>query len=130
MGVRPGRIFGRHRRDEPPTRFHIDLSHGSTDPARAVRQNAPTFREGESRASTTGWVRHILSAMVNVHLERLTGAFARVLEVIEEGLGAKLIQVCRNGPVIDLGPEHYSRLLAVKRFIVSFRQVCVAVTAG
>ena len=73
-------------------------------------------RQTISKQLASAETRQIIVALTNREIDRVSEMFNRVLQVIDEGLDARRLQV-RKGAVVDLGPDHYARLTAADRFM-------------
>ncbi len=81
-----------------------------------VAREEGVSRQKIAKQASTDEVRRIIAALVNAEFERIEAQLRRVLEVIDEAFEASL-SAWATTVIIELGPDHYARLTAVKRFI-------------
>ena len=80
----------------------------------------PTIDVSQLGAALVDDTREILTATTarvpRLELRRCR-VFGRVLRVIEEAFEARVMRTSKDGAAIDLGPDHYARLVAVGTFM-------------
>jgi hypothetical protein len=86
-------------------------------PLAQVARTEGLSRTWISREANATETRQIIAALVDHELDRLVVLFQRMLTVIEEAFGATRPGITEDGQRYDLGPDHYARLTAAKRFI-------------
>ena len=81
---------------------------------------APVAREeGVSRAQIHrdgGEARQIIAGLVDANISDIKVLFITLIVVIRDAMGARRAEKLADGRVIDIGPDHYARLTAAKRF--------------
>ena len=78
--------------------------------------------EGVSRATAhrdaaSPEVRQILTILISDKIILLESLLRKALTVIEDAFGAQILTATKEGRVVTVGPDHYARLAAAKRFI-------------
>ena len=81
----------------------------------AVARQLGVSRSWASREANAPGTRNLLAELLEHHRERLIALFDRTLDVIEDAMKARQFLVA-NRVLVDLGPDHYARLEAVKVF--------------
>jgi hypothetical protein len=77
-------------------------------------------RSWASREANAPGTRNLIAELLE-HRERLTALFDQTLDVIEDAMNARQFLVV-NRVLVDVGPDHYARLEAVKMFTVLMRR--------
>ena len=70
-----------------------------------------------SREANAPGTRNLLAELLEPHCKRLSALFDQMLDVIEDAMKAREFLVV-NRVLVDVGPDHYARLEAVKVFTV------------
>lgn len=84
---------------------------------RAIAATEGVSPSAVSRDAGSSEVRQILAGLVSDDYIRIKSVFHQTLGVIEAAMQANRVVVDRLGAKVDLGPDHYARLTAAKRFI-------------
>ena len=79
----------------------------------ALRRVAILGEQGSERAGT----RNLIADLLELHRERLNALFDQTLDVIEDAMKARKFLVV-NRVLVDVGPDHFAQLEAVKMFTV------------
>ena len=97
-----------------------------------VARETGISRQWASREAQQPETQVELAAFLGQHHAALRGLVARAVEVIGDGLQATKVAATKEGGALDLGPDHYARLQAVKRLIelVTAGQPRVSAGAG
>jgi len=82
-----------------------------------VARETGISRQWASREAQQPETQVELATFLAEHQLALRGLVARAVSVIGEGLGATKVVATKEGGALDLGPDHYARLQAVKRLI-------------
>ena len=77
-------------------------------------------RSGASREANAPGTRNLLAELAALHRERMDELFDQTLDDIEDAMKARQFLVV-NRVVVDVGPDHYARLEAVKMFTLLMR---------
>ena len=77
-------------------------------------------RSWASREANAPGTRILIADIFELRRERLIALFDRTLDVIEDAMKARQFLVV-NRVLVDVGPDHYARLEAVKLFTVLMR---------
>jgi hypothetical protein len=80
----------------------------------AIARDEGLSRQWIARELASPESRQIITAAVNHYLPRIARMFASALGVLEKALQANSIVIFKGEPV-TLGPDHYARMVAVKR---------------
>jgi hypothetical protein len=83
----------------------------------AVARQLGVSRSWASREANAPGTRNLLAELLEHHRERLNALFDQALDVIEDAMNARHFLVV-NRVLVDVGPDHYARLEAVKMFTV------------
>jgi hypothetical protein len=73
-----------------------------------------------SREANAPGTRNLLAELLELHRERLNALCDQTLDVIEDAMKARQFLVV-NRVLVDVGPDHYARLEAVKMFTLLMR---------
>ena len=79
----------------------------------AVARQLGVSRSWASREANAPGTRNLLAELLEHHRERLNALFDQMLDVIEDAMKARQFLVV-NRVLVDVGPDHYARLEAVK----------------
>jgi hypothetical protein len=92
-------------------------------PSPPVARQLGVSRSWASREANAPGTRILIAELLEPHRERMSALFDKTLAVIDDAFQSCKILVVK-GVVVDGGPDHYSRLEAVKVFmlIVSSRR--------
>jgi hypothetical protein len=77
-------------------------------------------RSWASREANAPGTRNLLAELLELHRERMNELFDQTLDDIEDAMKARQFLVV-NRVVVDVGPDHYARLEAVKMFTLLMR---------
>ena len=83
----------------------------------AVASQLGVSRSWASREANAPGTRNLLAELLEPHCKRLNALFDQMLDVIEDAMKARQFLVV-NRVLVDVGPDHYARLEAVKVFTV------------
>jgi hypothetical protein len=83
----------------------------------AVARQLGVSRSWASREANAPGTRNLLAELLEPHCKRLSALFDQMLDVIEDAMKARQFLVV-NRVLVDVGPDHYARLEAVKVFTV------------
>ena len=72
-------------------------------------------RSWASREANAPGTRNLIAELLEPYRERLDALFDQTLDVIEDAMKARQFLVV-NRVLVDVGPDHYARLEAVKVF--------------
>src|SRR5919197_542490 len=61
--------------------------------------------------------RQIISDLVDSNISDISVLFSLIVRVIREAADARRAEKLSDGTLVDLGPDHYARLAAAKRYI-------------
>jgi hypothetical protein len=86
----------------------------------AVARQLGVSRSWASREANAPGTRQLLADLFELHRERMNALFDQTLDVIEDAMKARQFLVV-NRVVVDVGPDHYARLEAVKMFTLLMR---------
>lgn len=108
---------------KPPSKATRRKASRTTKVAAAVLAGEPVAaiarQEGVSRQtiySDMPQARQILAALVDRNIADIEVLFATFITVIREAATANRVEKLADGAKIDMGPDHYARLTAAKRF--------------
>jgi hypothetical protein len=82
----------------------------------AIARAEGLSRDWAAKELQTGESRQILAALVDSNMQRIAAIYAAVLDTIEAGMRAEKTALYLGGAV-SMGPDHYARLTAAKRFL-------------
>jgi hypothetical protein len=82
-----------------------------------VARRLRVSRSWASREANAPGTRILIAELLAPHHERLSRLFDQTLDVIEDAFEARKIFLVK-GVVVDVGPDHYARLGAVKMFML------------
>jgi hypothetical protein len=86
----------------------------------AVARQLNVSRSWASREANAPGTRNLLAELLELHRERVNELFDQTLDVIEDAMNARKLLVV-NRVLVDVGPDHYARLEAVKMFTLLMR---------
>jgi hypothetical protein len=78
-------------------------------------------RSWASREANAPGTRNLLADIFELCCERVNALFDQTLDVIEDAMNARQVLVV-NRVLVDVGPDHYARLEAVKMFTFLMRR--------
>jgi len=77
-------------------------------------------RSWASREANAPGTRNLIAELLEPYRERLDALFDQTLDVIEDAMKARQFLVV-NRVLVDVGPDHYAQLEAVKMFTLWMR---------
>ena len=73
-------------------------------------------RSWASREANAPGTRSLIAELLELRRERMNALFDQMLDVMEDAMARQFLVV--NRVLVDVGPDHYARLQAVKVFTV------------
>ena len=86
-------------------------------PITHIASDLGVSRATVNRDAASPEVRQILTLLISDKLVLLESVLKKVLAAIEDALSANVLTPTKEGTVVTVGPDHYARLAACKRFI-------------
>ena len=86
----------------------------------AVARQLGVSRSWASREANAPGTRNLVAELLEHHRERLNALFDQTLDVIEDAMKAREFLVV-NRVLVDVEPDHYAQLEAVKMFTLLMR---------